>query len=77
MEFSSGFYLTALRPVLETVTEDWTAISENKVISCSSVFNRKDNTGKHLLQTQLALHIKDKDRQDALAHNLTLHIPKV
>ena len=77
MEFSSGFYLTAIRPVLETVTEDWTAISENKVISCSSVFNRKDNTGKHLLHTQLALHIKDKDRQDALAHNLTLHIPKV
>ena len=62
MEFSSGLYLTGIRPVLEPVTEDWTAIIENKVISCSSVSNKKDNTGKHLLHTQLALHIKNKDR---------------
>ena len=73
VECSSGVYLTAIKPVLETVTTDWTAEVGDFFLACSKVSNRQDNTGNHLLCTVLGLTITAKDQQDSLLHRTTLH----
>ena len=74
VEFNSGVYLTAIKPVLETVTTDWSLDVGSWTIGCSKVSNRDDNTGNHLLCTVLVLTITAKDQQQSSNHHsVTLH----
>jgi hypothetical protein len=73
VECNSGVYLTAIKPVLETVTTGWTADVDNWTVSCSKVSPRLVDKGKHLLCTQLALIISSKNQQDTSIYHLTLH----
>ena len=73
VECSSGVYLTAIKPALEAVTEDWSINVGNCTVSCTKVSDRQDNTGRHLLSTQLKLLIPNRDQPDTATHKLTLH----
>ena len=74
VECSSGVYLTAIKPALMEVTDTWSANVANHVITCSNVSDRNDNNKRHLVCTQLTLHVKPKVMQgEDNIHNLTLH----
>ena len=74
VEFNSGLYLTAIKPVLETVTLDWKANVGNWVVCCSKVSPRHDQSHRHLVCTQLTLNLVPKDqRDDSSSHKLTVH----
>ena len=76
IECSSGVYLAAIKPVLQTVTTDWTAVVGDWRISCTNVSPRHDSTNQHLVCTQLALIVVPRDEQEAggsSPHNLTVH----
>ena len=71
VECNSGVYLTAIKPALQAVTNDWSMDINGWVVSCTSVSNRQDNTGTHLLSTQLKLIISNQD--STVSHHITLH----
>ena len=73
IECSSGLYLTAIKPVLEQVTDHWSADLGDHVLTCSKISNRNDHMARHLLCTQLSLHLSKKSQQYASSHSLTLH----
>ena len=72
IECNSGVYITAIKPVLESVSVGWTSDLGMWTISCSKLSNRQDNSSDHLLCTQLTLLIK-ANNCSAKAHQLTLH----
>ena len=74
IDCNSGVYLTAIKPMLETVNTDWKVNVDRWTVSCCSVSNRQDNTGRHLLCTVLSLAITDNDLSGAsLPCKVTLH----
>ena len=74
VECNSGVYLTAIKPVLQTVTTDWSTKIGNWSVTCCKVSNRQDNAGDHLLCTVLTLNITDTDPGGlSLPHKVTLH----
>ena len=74
VEFNSGVYMTAIKPVLEAVNTDWLANVDRWSVSCSKVSNRQDSTHRHLLCTVLHLGITDNDLPGASQHyKVTVH----
>ena len=53
IDFNSGVYLSAIKPVLETVNVGWSTELNNWVVTCTKMSNRIDNTSMHLLCTVL------------------------
>ena len=73
IECNSGLYLTAIKPILEQITDKWSVDVGDFELTCSKVSPRKDNMGRHLVCTQLYLHIRLKDQQQSTSHNITMH----
>ena len=71
VECNSGVYLTAIKPTLQSVTDGWRANIDDWTVSCTKVSDRHDNSGAHLLSTQLKLNISKEG--DTTNHQLTLH----
>ena len=72
LQFNAGVYLSAIKPVLETVDVGWSADIGDWVLTCAKVSDRKDNLDEHLLCTQIALIVKSK-QDDLISHKVTLH----
>ena len=73
IECNSGVYLTAIKPALQAVTVDWSIDIDRWSVLCTMVSNRQDNTGIHLVNTQLKLSITSKDQDSIVSHQITLH----
>jgi hypothetical protein len=73
VECNSGVYLSAIKPVLESVTAGWTTDLGNWAVTCSNASNRQDNINVHLLCTQLTLLITSKNQNEPSSHQVTLH----
>lgn len=69
---NSGVYLTAIKPVLETIHEGWTTDCNDFLIVCDQVSGRQDQSKAHSVCTQLVLQIKDKINH-FISHKAVLH----
>ena len=47
LQFNAGVYLSAIKPVLETVDVGWSADIGDWVLTCAKVSDRKDNLDEH------------------------------
>ena len=73
MEFNSGVYLAAIKPVLSSVKVGWKTEVGNWCISCTKLSNRNDNVQLHLLCTQLTFLMQDKNNSD-ISHQAMVHL---
>ena len=72
IECSSGLYLTAIKPTLESVDVGWRTEVLDWIITCNNLSNRNDNQKQHLLCTQLSLTLSNKNLPES-SHKATLH----
>ena len=78
VECNSGVYLTAIKPVLQTVSTDWNTKIGSWSVTCCKVSSRQDSPGDHLLCTVLTLNITNTVLDSVLGgpsqpHKVTLH----
>ena len=73
IQFNTGVYLTAIKPILDNVNTSWTADIDDWSITCSDVSHRYDKAGKLVLCTQLALNITADTMQAGASHPITVH----
>jgi hypothetical protein len=73
IELNSGVYLSAIKPVLETLNVGWSTELDNWIVTCTKMSNREDSTSVHLLCTVLTLLITSKDMTVLVKHQVTLH----
>ena len=73
IECNSGVYLTAIKPALQAVTEGWSVDIGDWIALCTKVSDRMDNTGTHLLATQLKLKITGYQQNSDVSHQITIH----
>ena len=73
IQFNAGTYLTAVKSVLETVYQGWTAPVEKWALCCTEVSNRTEKSS-HLVDTKLVLLSSERDGNIGENDKLTLHL---
>ena len=63
---NAGVYMTAIKPVLENITEGWRSIIGNFTMTCSNVSERTDKTKSLHVCTQATFHLKQVDMESPL-----------
>ena len=72
VECNAGLYITAIKPILESVTEGWMIDTDDHIVNCTEVSHRSDNLKTHMVCTQLFLHISNKE-VDSSTCKVVLH----
>ena len=63
VQFNAGVYMTAIRPVLDKIDENWISYVGDWSISCSEISNRAEMSD-HLVCTKLSLKVTNKESAD-------------